>query len=180
MFIKTMVLLWDFNEILWSKEKMGNLRRESQMEQFRECVEQSGLIDLGFVGAWFTWQRSVTENINVKERLDRCFANRSWYDLFPNYKVAHLTASVSDHYPIIMYTDAPLRRNSGRGRRRFHSEAFWSKIRREIERLKHELEELQSCDTTNENMLRLKKTKGALNVALENNETFWLQRSCRG
>ncbi|XVE81752.1 hypothetical protein DITRI_Ditri15bG0090700 [Diplodiscus trichospermus] len=52
-------LLWkcfgDFNEILYDHEKSGqSLRRSIQMENFRQVVDQYGLNDLGFKGAWFT------------------------------------------------------------------------------------------------------------------------------
>ena len=45
---------WDFNEIVKSDEKLGWLERDArQMEMFRECLSECGLIDFGFCGAAF-------------------------------------------------------------------------------------------------------------------------------
>ena len=45
----------DFNEILNSDEKLGWLERDArQMKGFRDCLCYCGLIDMGFVGQWFT------------------------------------------------------------------------------------------------------------------------------
>jgi hypothetical protein len=45
----------DFNEIIEQSEKMGVvLRRESQMTQFREVLEDSHFSDLGFIGSKYT------------------------------------------------------------------------------------------------------------------------------
>ncbi|CAD6213027.1 unnamed protein product [Miscanthus lutarioriparius] len=45
----------DFNEALSSDEHLGRTRRgESQMKLFRECLENCGLLDLGFSGPKFT------------------------------------------------------------------------------------------------------------------------------
>ena len=45
------VLFGDFNEIVHSDEKLGWLDRDArQMEGFRECLSDCGLVDLGFVG----------------------------------------------------------------------------------------------------------------------------------
>ena len=50
------ILFGDFNEILNSDEKLGWLDRDArQMEGFRECLCNCGLIDMGLVGQWFTW-----------------------------------------------------------------------------------------------------------------------------
>ena len=49
------VVFRDFNEIVKSDEKLGWLERDArQMEMFRQCLFDCGLIDLGFVGQHFT------------------------------------------------------------------------------------------------------------------------------
>lgn len=46
----------DVNEIIWEGEKIGGaVRRKSKMRDFRHCVEECGLFDLGFVVHPFTW-----------------------------------------------------------------------------------------------------------------------------
>ncbi|XP_074374257.1 uncharacterized protein LOC141714646 [Apium graveolens] len=50
---------------------------------FRDTITDCGLIDLGFVGEKFTWEKSRGKTDWVQERLDRAFANHSWCELFP-------------------------------------------------------------------------------------------------
>lgn len=51
-----MLVLGDFNDILGNQDKVGgNIRTESSLEDFNDFV--NNLIDLGFIGIPFTWQR---------------------------------------------------------------------------------------------------------------------------
>ena len=80
-------LLWlvasDFNEILLSHEKFGGaLRSEAAMRDFREVVDDCGLLDLGYVGKKYTW-RGKRGNGMVLERLDRALATQAWLVLNP-------------------------------------------------------------------------------------------------
>ncbi|KAA3479286.1 Exo_endo_phos domain-containing protein [Gossypium australe] len=68
----------DFNEILYSFEKSrGQLREERRMVAFREVLEDCQLIDLGFQGTWFTWERGNLPETNIRERLDRGWLMRN-------------------------------------------------------------------------------------------------------
>ena len=127
-FDKTWLCVGDFNEILWNHEKTEScLRRESQMEAFKNVLEDTGLEDLGFSGPWFTWERGrTTENV-VIERLDRSLSTRSWSNMFPEYGVYHLTSSVSNHKPLLISTERKNENRQKSGRKRFHFEAMWTK-----------------------------------------------------
>ncbi|KAK9911606.1 hypothetical protein M0R45_035502 [Rubus argutus] len=49
-------VIGDFNELLHADEKEGGLvRRENQMQLFRDALSYCDLFDLGFYGAPFTW-----------------------------------------------------------------------------------------------------------------------------
>ena len=62
----------DFNEILCQEEQLGrNDRKESQMQNFRECLTDCRLIDLGYSGYPFTWDNHRYGVDNVQARLDR-------------------------------------------------------------------------------------------------------------
>jgi hypothetical protein len=46
----------DFNEVLHSDEHFGlRDRDENQMELFRDCLDDCGLMDMGFIGPKYTW-----------------------------------------------------------------------------------------------------------------------------
>jgi hypothetical protein len=66
----------DFNEILTQEEKTGsNLRKEHQMDQFRNALDAYHLKDLGYKGAMHTWTNGRHDEQFIKERLDRAMAN---------------------------------------------------------------------------------------------------------
>ncbi|GMI64370.1 hypothetical protein HRI_000106300 [Hibiscus trionum] len=99
------LVLGDFNEIVLSSEKQGGRDRPvRQMEGFSAALSDCGLDDLGFTGQWFTWEKGKFSNTNIRERLDRGVANGAWWELFPDYKVAHLQHSFSDHCPVLVNT----------------------------------------------------------------------------
>ncbi|GMI84947.1 hypothetical protein HRI_002164000 [Hibiscus trionum] len=95
----------DFNEIMYSFEKMGRrIRPERNMLHFRDALNDCELGDLGFTGAWFTWERGNFANTNVRERLDRALATPRWWNAHPLYCVKHLVHSTSDHCPVLIDT----------------------------------------------------------------------------
>ncbi|KAA3469953.1 reverse transcriptase [Gossypium australe] len=90
----------DFNEIMG-----GQPREERKMAAFREVLDECQLLDMGFQGTWFTWERGNLSETNIRERLDRGVANENWMHLFPKVTVCHLTHSISDHCPFFIHTD---------------------------------------------------------------------------
>ena len=92
------VVFGNFNEIVKSDEKLGWLDRDArQMEMFRECLSECGLIDLGFVGQHFTWCNGRLGEYRTLVRLDRIVANEKWMKMFPKAKVFHKAMATSDH-----------------------------------------------------------------------------------
>ncbi|XP_016748281.1 uncharacterized protein [Gossypium hirsutum] len=76
------------------------------MGVFREALETCDLVDLGYHGRWYTWERENFPTNNIRKRLDMGVANPSWYNLFPNYRLTHLDSPCSDHCPILLDTKA--------------------------------------------------------------------------
>ncbi|KAH1108734.1 hypothetical protein J1N35_012502 [Gossypium stocksii] len=103
--IKPLMIVRNFNEILYSFEKKrGRIREERQMAAFREVLDACEIHDLGLIGQWYTWERGrLVENI-IRERLDRGVANPEWWGFFSEYKVSHLQHSFSDHCPVLVDT----------------------------------------------------------------------------
>ncbi|KAL0293787.1 UNVERIFIED_CONTAM: hypothetical protein Scaly_2575800 [Sesamum calycinum] len=116
----------DFNEILEHSEKEGGPpRAEWLIRNFRNCLADCELQDLGFHGYSYTWCNQQQYPHTVRERLDRACASLSWSQLFPEARIQHLTTPYSDHSPIlIVLRPAPIR-NRVVGRKFFRFEAAW-------------------------------------------------------
>ncbi|KAK8341636.1 hypothetical protein V6Z12_A08G179200 [Gossypium hirsutum] len=58
----------DFNEIMYSHKKKGGLPcDERKMENFRIVLVDCELLDVGFSGNWFTWERGNLPETNIRE-----------------------------------------------------------------------------------------------------------------
>ena len=70
------VCIGDFNEVLKHDEHDGiGLRSQSQIQGFRDAVDVCGLIDLGFKGTKWTYEKKVTEGSYTRVRLDRALGS---------------------------------------------------------------------------------------------------------
>ncbi|CAB4294268.1 unnamed protein product [Prunus armeniaca] len=65
-------------------------------------MESNSLVDLGFSGQCFTWEKNCGDNMIVRERLDRALGNADWIVRWPNTQVAHGLRLGSDHCPLII------------------------------------------------------------------------------
>ena len=93
----------NFNEILRSDENEGGVcRSDKEMFDFRQCVDDCNVLDLGFRGSCFTWCRGKNPSTFVRERLDRFLATLQWVCLFPNCDVRHFPVYKLDHSPILL------------------------------------------------------------------------------
>ncbi|XP_042964722.1 uncharacterized protein LOC122298944 [Carya illinoinensis] len=117
----------DFNELLSNEEKYGAAERPfSQMESFREALDECELSDLGFFGSRFTWCNKREGRAFIKERLDRAFGNSSWPNLFESSIVQVLPVLTSDHAPLLIHCfNSQEERLEHKKLSRY--EAFWSK-----------------------------------------------------
>jgi len=117
----------DFNEIVEQAEKEGSLlRRDSQMNHFREVLEFCQLGDLGFSSPRFTWCNNRMDSSFTKERLDRAVANPDWCTVFPKVSVLVLPARASDHNPLSVSFSESISEGIPH-RRGFKFETWWEK-----------------------------------------------------
>ncbi|KAL0410571.1 UNVERIFIED_CONTAM: hypothetical protein Slati_3646800 [Sesamum latifolium] len=117
----------DFNEILTPDEKIGAPRPRKQMDNFRACLSDCQLYDLGYVGNKFTWCNRREAPATVRVRLDRACATTDWRHRFPNSRVVTDVARGSDHSPLIIHLEADPQRQSQRRRKIFRFEAMWTR-----------------------------------------------------
>ncbi|XP_057444827.1 uncharacterized protein LOC130737074 [Lotus japonicus] len=112
-------LLGDFNATLHDHERVGSTNTSPRGSlEFRETVNQCGLIDAGYVGNPFTWKKG-----RLQERLDRVLCNLAWRLKFPAGTVYHLHCLKSDHSPLLLKLDVNQRHDPSR--RPFRFQAAW-------------------------------------------------------
>ena len=117
----------DFNEALHQDEHLGARdRSDTQMALFRDCLNECGLVDLGFTGPKYTWTNRQSGDDHVKVRLDRAVANDAFQDLFAECQVENAITTTSDHLAIsISLEDAPTSIVKPQVQHGFRFEAAW-------------------------------------------------------
>ncbi|KAL8142628.1 hypothetical protein V2J09_015660 [Rumex salicifolius] len=116
----------DFNCIIHNFERQGGsggLHADSKV--FLDLVNKLGLIDLGFMGMKFTWNRGSDSDNRVAKRLDRVFPNFEARLFWPNAVVKNLVNFSSDQVPVLFCGEPNLQLD--RTKRLFHFEAMWLK-----------------------------------------------------
>lgn len=98
------VICGDFNEVLGANEKFGgNPVSLNRISAFLNCIDNIGLIDLGFSRPRFTWtNKHKKKHTIIYERLDRFLCTNEWLKLFPHASVKHLPHIHLDHCPLLL------------------------------------------------------------------------------
>ncbi|XP_074351494.1 uncharacterized protein LOC141690607 [Apium graveolens] len=116
-------IIGDFNDMMSTDEKRGGRPHPFNLLQgFIEVVNECGLVDLGFVGEKYTWERSRGKLNWIQERLDKGLANRAWSDLFPQEEVQVMEMATSDHLPLYLHLHKKVFQPNGR---RFRFKNSW-------------------------------------------------------
>ena len=93
----------DFNEALHGDEHMGfKNRNENQMDLFRDCIDECGLLDIRYIGPKFAWSNRQHGGMNIRVRLDRALANSEFLKRFDNCFVENIITTSSDHLAILI------------------------------------------------------------------------------
>ncbi|KAL4307123.1 uncharacterized protein LOC107605009 [Arachis ipaensis] len=119
------LVVGDFNDIAHPTEKKGGSRVDmGACKRFKSWIESCSLIDLGAVGARFTWRGPLWENLDrVFKRLDQALSNIDWGLMFPEARVDVLARRNSDHHPLLINTKPQA---NTRIEKPFRYEAMWS------------------------------------------------------
>jgi hypothetical protein len=99
------LLAGDFNDILSINEKKGGAPASiRKCNLFKERVDACHLLDVGFVGAKYTWRGPVYHGgQRIYERLDRALSNDLWRLEFPDGYIKVLPRlDFSDHHPLLI------------------------------------------------------------------------------
>ncbi|KAK4382095.1 hypothetical protein Sango_2905200 [Sesamum angolense] len=96
----------DFNTVLDMSEvsgASGDIR--VAMNEFNDCILQTGLLSLPMQGERFTWHNCSLDGRSLWKRLDRLLVNDVWMDRWPNLYYTCLTPRRSDHSPMVLKGD---------------------------------------------------------------------------
>jgi hypothetical protein len=118
--------LGDFNEVLHADEHEGvGHRTLTQMQGFRETVDICNLIDLGYKGHFWTWERRVTGGTYTRVRLDQALGSTEWSAQFPLACVTHIDTVTLDHSALmIQLSEEEITRRCGI---QFRYETMWER-----------------------------------------------------
>ncbi|KAL0420738.1 UNVERIFIED_CONTAM: hypothetical protein Slati_3096700 [Sesamum latifolium] len=72
------------------------------IEEFQDCILQTGLIGLPLRGEHFTWHNYSMDGRSLWKRLDRMLVNDSWLGRWPTTLYESLTPRTSDHSPLLL------------------------------------------------------------------------------
>ncbi|XP_074297367.1 uncharacterized protein LOC141628079 [Silene latifolia] len=92
----------DFNCVLSAAERIGGNSPSSEMDSFRACVDDCGVIDITSVGSVFTWNNKQKPEARIYSRLDRFLINKDWSDHMPDAYAHFLPEGLYDHNPCIV------------------------------------------------------------------------------
>ncbi|KAK4389947.1 hypothetical protein Sango_2331700 [Sesamum angolense] len=115
----------NFNEILVNP-KIGASRPRRQIEEFRSCLYDCQLIDLGYSGYKYTWCNHRETPDTVRTHLDRACAMTGWRTKFPNVNVEAVAAGGSDHNPLLINLEADKGPRHTQRHKIFRFEAMWT------------------------------------------------------
>lgn len=69
---------------------------------FQSRVATGELIDMGFIGAKYTWSHGNSPEVRKMARPDRALCCADWRRMYPMATVRHLSHSHSDHCPMLV------------------------------------------------------------------------------
>ncbi|KAL9224729.1 hypothetical protein vseg_000738 [Gypsophila vaccaria] len=92
----------DFNCVLSVTERVGGNVSSSEIEPFRACVEDCGVVDITSVGSRFTWNNKQCPEKRIYSNIDRFLVNKDESDHFPNSYAQFLPEGIYDHTPCIV------------------------------------------------------------------------------
>ncbi|KAK4383977.1 hypothetical protein Sango_3103000 [Sesamum angolense] len=96
----------DFNAVLDMSEVSGASRDiRVAMNEFNDCILQTGLLSLPMQGERFTWHNCSLDGRSLWKRLDRLLVNDVWMERWPNLYYTCLTPRTSDHSPMVLKGD---------------------------------------------------------------------------
>lgn len=93
----------DFNAILSVEDRyQGNVVHRMEVEDFHQCISESGLQEIRAVGPLFTWTNNQEGDNMICSNIDRSFGSATWFSEYANVVVERIEKSISDHCPQLL------------------------------------------------------------------------------
>ncbi|XP_074283201.1 uncharacterized protein LOC141607750 [Silene latifolia] len=89
----------DFNTVIKPDERLGGNTKQSDMDEFIDCLATCGMTDIPATGAFYTWTNKQDPESRIYSRLDRFLVNQEWQSSFPDMMAQFHPAGLFDHSP---------------------------------------------------------------------------------
>ncbi|XP_074305003.1 uncharacterized protein LOC141639928, partial [Silene latifolia] len=96
------VVAGDFNTVINPLERLGGNTKQSDMDDFIDCLATCELTDIHTTGAYYTWTNKQEAQTRVYSRLDRFLINQDWFQGFPNMTAHFHPSGYFDHCPCVV------------------------------------------------------------------------------
>ncbi|XP_074300183.1 uncharacterized protein LOC141631406 [Silene latifolia] len=110
----------DFNCVLNASERVGGNTPAGEMEPFRRCIADCGVVDVAAVGALFSWNNKQKPEERIYSRIDRFLVNQDWCNSFSDIYAHFLPEGLMDHTPCLLKST-----NHSQGKRNFKYYNMW-------------------------------------------------------
>ncbi|GAA0171395.1 hypothetical protein LIER_41148 [Lithospermum erythrorhizon] len=103
------IVMGDFNVVKGFSEQVGcKALNPRALEEFNDCIMNCRLEDAGYYGSSLSWS-----NGRIAKRLDRVLHNQKYGEIFSQVKVKQLAKTLSDHAPMLVYSNKPTEGHKG-------------------------------------------------------------------
>lgn len=107
------LVMGDFNEVRYGWKWVSRVEpRWLRMEEFNNCIEAAGLVEVPTIGEGMTFCNEKSGVHRVESRIDRALCNGDWLAKWPLCKVEHMESGTSDHIAIRFVVGMVVRRIS--------------------------------------------------------------------
>ena len=85
----------DFNEVLCPTKHEGiGTGSNAQIQAFRDATDVCMLLDIGYKGPFWTFEKKVAGGTYTRCRLDRALGSTDWCSMFPFAGLNHVTCHI--------------------------------------------------------------------------------------
>ncbi|KAJ9557020.1 hypothetical protein OSB04_011634 [Centaurea solstitialis] len=96
-------IMGDFNAMLFPHDALGGMsRRNADMVEFFECVDDIEVFDVSYTGIQHTWCQKPKEDMGLHRKLDRIMANVEFTTRFEDAHARFFPRGISDHSPGVL------------------------------------------------------------------------------